>query len=1042
MNRLIEYFAKQGTFVNLLSVFVFVMGILAILGIRREVFPNVDMDLVTISIIYPGASADTVERLITNPLEQDLKEVEGVKKNSSVSSEGIAFFIYQIDPDQTSTSKAKDEIKDVVDAFTELPDGAEQPVVDVVNSKQTPTIEVALSSDRSEAHVRKAAKELERILTEEVKDLAKVNLSGVRDLEFRVEIKAEQLSKYQLSIVEVVRAIARNNINLPGGKLEGTLEGGFKETIIRTIGEYASQEDIEQVVVRANAVGEAIKVADIAKVFPDFETEKTQYRINARGAMSLTLLKKEKGDAIDMVQDIKEVIEAHKDQLGEGIYIDYINDQSYYVQRRISVLANNLFWGLGLVLIILSLVLPFRVGLITSFGIPFSFLGAIIYFYTQDLSINLISMMGLIIVVGMLVDDAVVITENAQRLREEGTPPMKAAILGTQQMWAPVTVSVLTTVLAFAPLMYMSGIFGKFVKHIPLGVIVALLISLLECFFILPHHLHAWGGKPKNGEVPKGVLTNLWDRYALPAYSSIIGKILTGRYVVLVLVFAFVGLTGGFAVKYMKFILFPPGGIENFSINLEGPNGSSLQNTSQLAETIETQLLKYIHEHELEDITTKVGEQRQGPNDPRAKQGSEFAQIKVYLTPETERQRIADDIIADLKKQVTIDPRIRLLTYEQQAGGPPVGKPVSIGVRGKSYDEILPVVRRVEKLLTETKGVSDILNSFVEGKEEIHVKVNQTRMTTAGLTLEDVAQAVRASIDGLVATSIKQLNEEIDIRVSLSQKDRENVATLDEILIPNSRGNLIHLKNIASFTTTRGIAAYQHKQNQREVLVTAEIDTDLTSSSEVNQKVMNASKDLLSGYDGLSLDFGGENEDTEESLASLKKAFFVAVFLIAIILIMLFKNLYQPLVVMSTIPLGAISVIWSFSMHGMPLSFLGMIGVVSLAGVIVNNAIVFVDFINQHRGDGLSSRDSIIQAAKNRLRPIFLTTVTTVAGILPTAYGLGGKDAFVVPIAMALGWGLLFGSILTTVVLPALVGISDDLVRIFSRNKAEEAREG
>ena len=1028
MNKLIEYFAKQGIFVTLISIFITLMGIISTINIKREVFPNVDMDMVTVTVLYPGASADSIEKLITNPIEQDLTEVDGIKKKFSVSSEGIGYILMQIDADQTTTAKAKDEIEDIVDAIS-LPEGAEKPNVKTIESKLTPTIEVALAADLPEIEIRQAAKFLEREL-EKLPSVARANLNGIRDIEYRIEADSKKLRDHQLSLSELITAISKQNINLPGGSIEATPENNFTETIVRTVNEYETLDEILSTVVRSNTLGEVIRIKDVATATQAFEKQKVNYRINGLPGMSLTILKKEAADSIETVNQVKATIEIIRHQLNPAIKVSYINDQSFYVSRRISVLSSNLLFGLGLVLLILSMILPLKVGLVAAFGIPFSFLGTMILFDFSGISLNLISMMGLIIVVGMLVDDAIVVTENAQRLREEGHSSMDAAIKGTQQIWAPVTVSVMTTMMAFGPLMFMSGIFGKFVKNIPIGVLVALAISLLECFFILPHHLGAWIKDKKAGESSGGLLSHWWDRFIARPYEKFTFTIIKMRYVILTAAISFFFFSIYFAINHLPFVLFPPGGVEVFTVNIEGPSGSSLKNTANLIAPIEKGLLG-LPKNEIKDLTTKVGEQKVGNNDPRSKKGSEYAQIMVYLTPEAERARSAAEIISTFKEKFKPDPRIKRIAFEQVSGGPPVGKPINIGVRGENYDEILSVVSKVETFVKGIKGVKEIENTFVKGKNELHLKLNEERLASSGLTIQDVGNAVRSSLEGVVATTIKRLNDEIDVRVSLDKKDRTQANTIKDILIPNQRGALIRLGTVADFSEAQGIATYQHQNGLREVAVTGEINTEVTTAQAVNKQVKAKEAELLNGFPNIRLYYGGEDEDTSESLSSLQRVFTFAVLGIALMLIALFQNLHQPIVVMATIPLGIVSVIWTFSFHSMPLSFLGMIGVVALAGVIVNNAIVFVDFVNQARRDGFSHRESIRIAAKRRFRPICLTTITTVAGILPTAYGLGGgKDPFVVPIAMSLGWGVCFGSLLTLIVLPSIIAITDDLIEL------------
>jgi len=491
MNRLIEYFTKQGVFVDILTVAVIGIGIVSFFQVKREVFPNVTFDTIVVSTIYPGAAAETVEKLITNPLEQDLKELDGIKKLFSTSIDGRSSIVVQLDPDQTTEKEAKDDIDEIINRFSQ-PDGAEEPEAMVIESKQMPIIQVSIAGNLSDIELREIAKDLQEKLRD-VKGVARVVYRGERKLEVKVEVDPRKLSRARLSLDDVVRALKQQNYAIPAGSLEASqINKGQFERVVRTSGEFENIDDVKKTVVRANEYGEMIQVGALANVFYDLEKTTVINHTNGLPALNLTILKKETADAVELVDLVKERVEEFKPTLRKDAEIHYLNDFSYFVKRRLGVLSNNLLVGLSLVLLVLSLILPFRVAMMVSLGIPFSFLGAMIIFQMFDLSINLISMMGLIIVSGMLIDDAVVVTDNCVRNMENGMPPGEAAVKGTQEVWRSVTASVFTTIIAFLPMLFMTGIMGKFIWQIPLGVIVALGVSLFEAFFVLPHHIGRW----------------------------------------------------------------------------------------------------------------------------------------------------------------------------------------------------------------------------------------------------------------------------------------------------------------------------------------------------------------------------------------------------------------------------------------------------------------------------------------------------------------------------------------------------------------------
>jgi multidrug efflux pump subunit AcrB len=1029
MNSLIDFFVRKKLLGNLVSLFVVVVGVIALLVVRREVFPNVTFDIITVTTLYPGASPEEVEKLLTSPIEQDLQEVDGIKKMRSVSVEGRSFILLQLDPDQTTEAKAKSDIQDVVDRFV-LPDGAEEPVVNSIESKQQPIIEVAIAGDMPEFELRQIAKSLEKEI-EEVSGVARVVAKGVRDMEVRVEADPAKLSRYRLALDDLVRALKQKNVSIPGGTIEAS-EKGDGEKIVRTVGEFTTLDEIKRTVVQANEVGQSTRLSDVANVFYELEKENIINRTNRLSSISLTVLKKEKSDAVDLVKDVKRKLEGIDKRYNPKLKVSYINDFSIFIERRVSILGGNLIVGLVLVLLTLSLFLPFRVSALVAAGIFISFLGTMAIFYLNGYTINLLSLLGLIIVSGMLVDDAIVVSDNIIRHMDEGKDPVTAAIKGTQEMWASVTASVLTTVVAFLPMMFMSGIFGKFVKQIPLGVIIALVISLLQSFFALPQHMasfvHAGALEIKpTGPISKFKLSfqNFWNNTFVPNYVKWVDTFVRRRYWTAFAAGVLFVATLGLAGKFMKFILFPPDGIETFFVRIETERGSSLQKTSEKAKLIE-EFVHKIPSIELNDSVTTVGIQQQDPNDPETRRGSQYAQIAVFLTPETDRERLSQEIIDDLRSQIGTPEGIVRITFDRVKPGPPVGKPVSVGLRGKDYDEIKKAADEVKEFARTVEGVTDITDSFSEGKDELQVIVDEAAASSASLSVAAVGQTVRAAYDGIIATTIKELDEEVNVRVSFPKRDRSDSDSLSKIMVPNVRGNLVPLNQISKIVPAEGIATYEHEANRREVRVYGDVNASITSATKANNTIQEFVKTIEAKHPNVSFFFGGEDEDTQESLNSMMRAFGVAFFGIFLILVLTFQQFLQPFLVLLTIPLGIMAVLWAFMLHGLPLSFMGSLGVIALAGVIVNNAIVFIDCVNENRIKGMDRFESIRAAASYRIRPIFLTTTTTVAGLLPTAYGIGGLDKFVVPIAMALGWGLFFGSILSSFLFPATIAILDD----------------
>lgn len=1035
MNRLIAFFATQRVFGDLITLFVVLAGLFAFTKIQRETFPNVKFDIISIRTIFPGATPEEMERLVTNLIEQEIKEVDGIKTVYSTSSENISEVIVQLNPDETTAEKGKDDLQNVIDRISDFPAGSEKPIVTSIETKYQPVIELYLKSKDGSTvdpmQLRKIAKSLEREV-KTLRDVAKVAYSGWRKLEYRIEPNLKSLAREHFTLEQLIQSIQRHNKTTPGGRLEGE----SKELVIRTLGEVQDKNEIENLVIRSNDYGEALRIKHVAKVDLVEERPAQFTQVDGRSAIRMMILQKEKADTIRLTETLREKLSSLKSTMLNQVEVTEINDNSSYISRRLSVLNGNLLIGLVLVLMLLSMILPFRVAMLVSIGIPFAFLGTVLWFYNANLSLNLVSLIGLIIVSGMLVDDAIVVTDNCVRLMEEGMSPEEAAIKGTQEIWPAVTASVLTTIFAFMPLMFMSGIFGKFVKPISLGVILALIISLTEAFFVLPGHIAAYIRVKKTDQKPVNFFARqlskitarterVWSEVLIPRYRALITRLIERRYRTMALVGIFFILVFSMSGFLMKVVLFPPNGVEMFYIKLEAPIGSSLEKTRELIIPVAKEIEK-LTSKEMTNYTTLIGENSYDTLEPGYRRGSEYAYYIVYLTPAESRKRSADTIMEEMRNSIGNQSQLKSVQFSRVSSGPPVGKPVSLSVTGEDFKTLEKAAEDLKKKLSTVKGVKDISDTYSLGKEEIRLKVKQREAIAAGLDPTSIGIAVRAAFEGVVASSLRNLDEEVDLRVLLEPKERASLSTLQSLNVVNPMSQLIPLKNVVEFEKGQGLKVIDHKDYLRQVNVTADVDYAIISASQANNVIREYFPEFSKKFPGIGIAFGGEDQDTIEAMQSLGRAFVVAFLAIFLILVMTFQNLVQPFLVMITIPLGAVAALIAFFVHGWPITFMGMMGIIALAGVIVNNAIVMIDFVNQLRAKGVPKHQSIIDAAGIRFRPIFLTTATTVAGLLPTAYGIGGLDEFVVPIALALGWGLLFGSVLTAVVFPVAISIIDD----------------
>ncbi|MDO8494313.1 MAG: efflux RND transporter permease subunit, partial [Deltaproteobacteria bacterium] len=905
-----------------------------------------------------------------------------------------------------------------VDQVDDLPiDLEDRPVVTEVRSKDQPIVEVSLSGDISEAELVHHAKILENKLLD-LPQVSSVVRRGWREKEIWVEADPQKLAEYSFSLTDLLTTLESANVNIPGGEL---LEQK-REFLIRSTGEFETAEDVKKVVLRANDSRHWVAVEDVAEVKEAFEEETIINRSNGARAINLVVVKKETADAIDLVDTVKKLAQEYQAQKGNGLRVSFIHDLSFYIKRRLNVLYGNGAFGFILVVVCLLFFINRRVALITSLGTPFALCGTIFIMQLTGITLNLLTMFGLIMVLGMLDDDAVVVSENIYRLREEGLSMRDACLRGVLEVWKPVTISALTTIAAFLPLMFMTGIMGKFIFYIPLMVVIALCVSLFEIFLIFPSHLHDWAG---GIDMRHSRTQQAFDRFA-EKYVRWLKVCLQNRYRVALGFFIFF-LFGIFVYSQVPFTLFPKRGVEIFFVRAKAPVGTPLEETGERFKQLE-RLIDKLEKGEVEDYVTQVGIQQNDPSDPFTDRFSHIGQIAVYLTPPSHRDRDAQEIVDDLRARGRVFVGLTEVNFELMRPGPPVGKPIAIRVRGEDLSQISPVASRIETELRTFQGVTDIKLDEELGKEELLLKVDRVKMAQAGLSIRDIGTAIRASFEGLIATIIRRTDEEINVRVRFPLAQKHSRESFGQILIPNRQGRLIHFSEVAALEEAKGINAIRHHERQRTITVIANVDEETITTVEVQKKMEKGLRNLQNEFPELTIQFGGEFEETTESLATLKQAFFLAMLLIFGLLVLQCNSFWQPFVVMSSIPLGLIGVLIAFWLHGEPKSFLGLMGMVGLAGVVVNNAIVLVDFINEGRKKGLQKLESIVQACSLRIRPIFLSSATTVLGLVSLAYGLWGSDPFLRPMAMAFVWGLSFATILTLIAVPCFHAIGDDLV--------------
>lgn len=1072
--KIAEFSVKNSLFVNLVSALILIVGTISMFTLRREAFPVIDFDEVSVQTVYPGAPAEDVEKLVTTLLEKELREVDDIDEMLSISRDGVSIITLKMNPDIDENDRRKivNDIQKSVDRVVDLPEAVEdRPLVLEINSKIFPVINIGVGGQLDEFKLQEVADNLKDQL-EDIPGVAKVAREGYRNQEFWVEPDLVKLENAHVSIEEIMQALKARNITVPAGKLNTLTE----EFAIKTTGEFNTKEEIENVIIRANDTGNWLKVSDVAQVKLTFEEQTIINKNMGKQAITLEVYKKEKGDAIYVVRDTYKILEKFKRTMPQGAELTTFDDMSYYINRRLNVLRSNGFVGFVFVVLILFAFLHSRPAFFTAMGIPAAMALTLAVMPLMGLTVNLLTMFGLIIVIGMIVDDGIIISENVYRYVEQGMSPRDAAIKGTNEVIAPVAATVITTIAAFFPLMYMGGILGKFLRYIPLMVIVALCASLVEAFFVLPSHLAdflkpALTQKDEKQQTDRDFYTMLiitilsaaigawlsivtnsspWGTVLIIAavggasmlvkkypilekmikfYKQLLEKALEARYLVVAAsTFAMVA-----AVLVIIFVLpkemFSGKGVEELMIRAEARVGTPLEATNELIAPVEA-LVNSLPKQYVQSFVTNVGSIHSGGGmgDPNAQTGSNVAQIHIFLTPLQQRDKGPKEIIAAMRPELEKIPGFEKLYFYELKEGPPVGRDVEFNIKGDDLNTLRMLAVELKDYMETFAGVSDTSDSYTLGNRELRITVDREQAAVAGLSVGSIATSLRNAFEGGIATAIKKTKaeEEIKVRVRIADQQRTNREIFEKLRIANNRGDLIPLNKIAAIDQSQGLRSISHIDGSRYIQVAASIDQKTIKAPFLAAKVMEKFDSIAQQYPGYSLTLGGEEKENQESFRDLIIAFLIAVLAIFMILATLFKSLIQPFIVMIAIPYSLVGVVIALVLHQESLGLLAFIGVVGLAGIVVNDSIVLVDFINTLRREGTSRRDSIMQSGVLRFRPVMLTTLTTVAGLSTVAYGIGGFDPFLQPMALSIAWGLAFATVLTLIVMPCLYAVIDD----------------
>jgi len=998
------------------------LGVTTLLTIKRDIYPQVDFGTMTIMTRYPGASPEDVELNVTNKLEAELKSVTGIENFTSISMENISLIQVIINIDTKDQDKIKTEIREAVSRVTDFPpEVTDSPkVTELSSNSHNSIIQVGLSGELPYRELRELARLFEKKL-KNVSGVSRLSRAGYRSREIKVEVSPGKMGNFQIPIREIIAAVQQRNIR----GTTGSFESYTSEKNLVTLAQFQDPTEVGDVIVRSSFDGRLVRVKDLAIVNDDFEDARVLSRMNGKTAISFLVYMAESADVIRTTDAVKELIEKERKNLPEGVEIIYSNDLSPIVRDSFDVVLNNGWIGLVLLVLILPVFLNLRTSFWVAMGIPVAFLGTIFLLPMFGMYLDTITLSGMILVIGIIVDDAIIISENITRRREMGDSHIDAAVNGIHEVFRPVLTTVLTTFLVFAPMFFMPGVFGKYIVPIPLAISLALFISLIEAMIVLPAHM---ASTMKHISV-KSTGRN-WFRKISEKYGRLVFRFLKGRYILVLIFVIFLGGSFWYAGSYMKFILFPSETAGHFYVGYELPIGTPLLITADKIEAIEN-FVAELPEEELSSFTTRIG------TNPFINAETEnYAYLSVNLTPYNQRSRTAEKIVEALREKTKPLEEQGEVIYLITSGGPPVGKPISLRLVGSDDGFRTTFADSVEAYLANIEGVKDITRDDKQGKDQVEIQIRYDRLARMGLTVADVAQNVRIAYDGEIVTSVRYGDEDVNFRVMVEEKARKRLDYLKEVLIPNRQGRLIPLKEVASLEIGPGQSDYRHYDGERTVTIEADLNQDIATPLEVTDKVL-THFDMDRDWPGIQLGLGGEIFETEQSMAGLFQTLIVAVVGIYFLLVLLFNSMTQPFLVMAAIPFGITGVIMAFGFHGEPLSFMGIMGIIGLSGVVVNDSLVLVNHLNEKRAENPEKniRDLVAKGTATRLRAIVMTTLTTVVALLPLAYGIGGSALFMAPMALALGWGLLFATPLTLVLVPCLYMIGQDIGKLLKRKK-------
>ncbi|MBA6231924.1 MULTISPECIES: efflux RND transporter permease subunit [unclassified Colwellia] len=1032
MHGLIAWFARNDVAANLLMLVIVIAGLYSLSNkIPIDLFPEFEINTVQVSAVLPGASPQEVEEGLTIKIEEAIQDIPGIREMTSRSNEGSSSVTVEVE-DGFDVRELLDEMKSRVDAINNFPVEAERPLVTMPQRKRD-AIGVVMYGDYDSLTLRRLAEDVRDELAA-LPEVSQVSVDNSLRFEISIEIPEWSLRKYDLTLEQVADALRRNSTDVSAGNLKTA--GG--DIFIRSIGQAYRASDFSQLPILTDNDGTLIRLGDIAVLRDEFEETPLRTRFNGIPAIEVEVFRVGDQSIIDVTDAVKNYILAKQGALPEGLTMTYWRDRSKSIKARLATLTKSAWQGALLVILLLALFLRPAVALWVCIGIPMSFMGAFILMPVFGISLNLMSLFAFILVLGIVVDDAIVTGENVYEHMQRGTDPLTAAIKGTQEVAVPVTFGILTTVAAFIPLALLDGR-GSWYQSIPYVIVPVLLFSLIESKLVLPAHLKHI--KPRTGapsrltRVQMAISKSL-ETFIANFYQPALALALRWRYATLAIMLSSLFIIiGALASGQTKFVFFPRVQSEVATATLTMPAGTAFESTDRIVAhmTKQAQLLqaKYIDPELGESIIKNIYSISGGRN-------SSTGRVRVETIPPEDRSLEigTQQLVAEWRKMVGQVAGAEQLNYRAEIGW---SRPaINIELRGKNADDLAALGQKFKGKLSEFSAVSDVEDSMSDGKEELQLKL-KSEATLLGLNLNMVARQVRQAVYGFEVQRIQRGREEVRVMVRYPIAARQSIETLEQMMIRVGERQEVPLWQIADIVPGLSPSSILRIDRQRTLSITADFNKEQGNLSAVQEELSEFLQQAISGYPGLSYEMAGEARDQKESSQELKFGMYGLLLVIYILLAIPFKSYSQPLVVMMVIPFGMVGAVIGHWIMGMDLTLLSLMGVLALSGVVVNDSLVLVDYINKKRSEGAALFDAVYAAGGRRFRPVLLTSLTTFAGLMPLLFEKSTQAQFLIPMAVSLGFGILFATIITLFLVPINYLIMEDIKRYSVRYKNDMA---